>query len=490
MSSSSSTPPPCACDVLIIVPSAKDRTTLINGLSVNGQQHVDHKVDGAILTVFPAVGGRRCGVTVSQSADVRARMNKVAAVTKRTQCSCLLLIRPNYTNEDLKVRRVDVPSSCVTLFVNDLELLFDVFDQDFDGMRRNVLGDLFPTNTPMDIVEEEDGEVNNNAVSIRVEEDVDGMGGSIMRIMEPIIQFTTPVVNMPARRNSRRDPAPRRPSPPIRGSQPARVGPWRDIAERPHRLADNFVGGSDALQAAVARGDITPASLGAQIAADFGSRVRYEQPSPAWNRFPQLVDDDEDNSDDNGLDPPGVVVNPPAAAIPDNNVPARVGRSAALTAGDLRRYAQRRDSQRNEEQQLTRLSTQPATKAAISKPREEDTDIKAMALTAEDNSCMICMDCQITTVAMPCRRYLFCHACITKWLETSKRCPQCNTEVVATVQIITKVNMQDEHRKRKRHPDNPDRDAAAVAHCQTVAKLLRAEADALDAPNDEDRKKK
>lgn len=46
---------------------------------------------------------------------------------------------------------------------------------------------------------------------------------------------------------------------------------------------------------------------------------------------------------------------------------------------------------------------------------KKNDDIDAAALTAEDNSCVICTSSHVTTMLFPCLHYQFCSGCITVW---------------------------------------------------------------------------
>ena len=152
-----------------------------------------------------------------------------------------------------------------------------------------------------------------------------------------------------------------------------------------------------------------------------------------------------------------------------------------LTAEDRRRMGRRRVDEQSQQQSLTRIASNRETKAAISKVREEDEDILAMCTTADDNTCTICLASHITTALIPCRHFLFCHACITKWLDVNDGCPTCKTPVASTIQLLTKFDVHDEHKRRKLDPVNTDRDKTARARRKEVADALRKEADELEA---------
>ena len=125
-------------------------------------------------------------------------------------------------------------------------------------------------------------------------------------------------------------------------------------------------------------------------------------------------------------------------------------------------------------QRMAQNQTLSAVRNALKKPesrkmvekREEDKDIDAMPVTADDNTCMICMTSHITTLAIPCMHLLFCNGCITKWIEKAPKCPSCNTPVSSTVQVRGKFNPQDEHQRRKRD----------AGHVTAIANALQEEA--------------
>lgn len=112
------------------------------------------------------------------------------------------------------------------------------------------------------------------------------------------------------------------------------------------------------------------------------------------------------------------------------------------------------------------VETNGSAKAVMERTRDETENTMAMGMTAENNTCMICMTSHITTAVLPCRHHLFCNVCITKWLETSKTCPMCKQEVLTCVQLIGHLDAQEECRKREREP----------GYMETIASELEEEA--------------
>lgn len=112
------------------------------------------------------------------------------------------------------------------------------------------------------------------------------------------------------------------------------------------------------------------------------------------------------------------------------------------------------------------VETNGSARAVMERTRDETENTMAMGMTAENNTCMICMTSHITTAVLPCRHHLFCNVCITKWLENSKTCPMCKQEVLTCVQLIGHLDVQEECRKRERDP----------GYMETIASELEEEA--------------
>jgi len=156
-----------------------------------------------------------------------------------------------------------------------------------------------------------------------------------------------------------------------------------------------------------------------------------------------------------------------------------------MTRNERRRHQRQRADERSQQRALGRLAKNEKTKKAVSKVREEAPDIAAMCTTAEDNTCTICMHSHITTLLLPCRHALFCHGCITPWVQAHNNCPTCKTPVVTTVQMLTKFDPIEEHERRKRDPTNLERDTSVKKYRKERADALRKEADDLEAGRDD-----
>ena len=142
-------------------------------------------------------------------------------------------------------------------------------------------------------------------------------------------------------------------------------------------------------------------------------------------------------------------------------------RTAASQRNDARMRLQGIiDSNRLHTQIRGAVETNGNAKAVMERTRDETENTMAMGTTAENNTCMICMTSHITTAVLPCRHHLFCNACITKWLENSKKCPMCKQEVLTCVQLIGHLDVQEECRKRERDP----------GYMETIASELEEEA--------------
>jgi len=190
--------------------------------------------------------------------------------------------------------------------------------------------------------------------------------------------------------------------------------------------------------------------------------------------------------------PPGSrnLPQPPLLPIPPSPLPPPLSPTVSeavrpMTNSERRRRQRHRANEQSQQRALGRIARNKETKKAVSKVREEAADISAMCTTAEDNTCTICMSSHITTMVLPCRHAHFCHGCITPWVNVHNNCPTCKTAVVTTVQMLTKFDPIEEHERRKRHPENLERDASAKARRKERADALRKEADELEMGRDE-----
>lgn len=109
------------------------------------------------------------------------------------------------------------------------------------------------------------------------------------------------------------------------------------------------------------------------------------------------------------------------------------------------------------------VNADPAVKKMVAPRMEKSDDVDAVAMTAEDNTCTICLQSHVTTMLFPCLHYLFCAGCVGVWQSGgNKECPICRTEIKMVLQPRGKVSI-DELRARSAGPVADEAPVAAVA---------------------------
>jgi len=127
--------------------------------------------------------------------------------------------------------------------------------------------------------------------------------------------------------------------------------------------------------------------------------------------------------------------------------------------------------------------------------RNEDDDMEAMFVSADDNSCMICLSRHVTAMLLPCLHYKFCKECITEWVKKTPKCPECRTEDVTIVQPRGRFDAQDEHRKRKGNPEHLEKLAGklereAVALREKASNIRENKKNEQDSDGEKEKKEK
>lgn len=109
------------------------------------------------------------------------------------------------------------------------------------------------------------------------------------------------------------------------------------------------------------------------------------------------------------------------------------------------------------------VNADPAVKKMVAPRMEKSDDVDAVAMTAEDNTCTVCLQSHVTTMLFPCLHYLFCAGCVGVWQSGgNKECPICRTEIKMVLQPRGKVSI-DELRARSAVPVADEAPVAAVA---------------------------
>lgn len=623
------------CDIAIIVRSPGEKIAVLNGLTEQGEGSILEEVElkGAKLSFFRNHDGRRVGIIVSASKDPRARMDRMYDVANKTGCTCVILIKPEYTAQDLKRRRIDLPNGCMPMFVEELDMFLDVlgYDANIGALSREVLKPLFtpeqgvhrapevraavPIQVPPPAVRRGAGTLLGGRPSraVDVEDQIDEDMGVMM---DAWLGNTTPVSTSQPRSTIRAGPGST-----ILSNVSLDAATFRSIMESAPGRGPNISGvtympATEEEEDAVAwvtlpggrrvvpptRADIRPPP---RLVNDMAPRPRFHRavPSAATVRLsppPRGDLEDEDtyaarmypllNSEPlvpaprnppqqrnwtpmDPMDPwidrmlrenaeweanrdrspsslphfpgpqaPAVAPDPPVTERPAwlqdmtqgfgraqrrlqqgtpvslprlpprREVPAEPamppefqaaiqlarqvdaqvaeereaqssGAGRPMTSHERRLRSRRRVEEQGQQQVVTRLVTDKKVKAAMA-PREEDPNIGAMCTTAEDNTCTICMESHITTLVLPCNHMLFCHGCISKWVDAHGNCPTCKTAVVTTVQPRTKFDAPNEHKRRRLETEPgtaPEANKHSKARRKEVAELLRKEAAELEA---------
>lgn len=115
---------------------------------------------------------------------------------------------------------------------------------------------------------------------------------------------------------------------------------------------------------------------------------------------------------------------------------------------------------------------------------EKSNDVTAVATTADENTCIICVDSHITTMLFPCLHYQFCSGCITAWKDNhNEDCPVCRAKIELVLQPRGKLTLDDlRARSDAPLPVAPEPAVVAPAPPPTVAVAAPAPEPSVEAP--------
>jgi len=416
-----------ACDVVIVVPTEADAHNVFTGLAPLNTGHWQAQtVQGATVGFCTGPGDVRYAITWNPSlgADDRRCIAKLAPLVKDTGCHCLLLVNCPYTDEDLKRRRADIPSSCATFFVHDLELLLNCLNNPpLDALRRAALAQLFPGQADVGAVSQQSAQ--------QLEED---------EIMAVAIAEYFGQSALPAHSDEDDDDAY------DQDDEDADADAFMRMAAVDAAETGNPIVMTPALGALMnrARSVVHTGPGNTNVFFDSSVSEAFANAHLASRRpLPSAAATDVPHARFSRRVPNPVDVM--------TGAPTR--EPAVQTVGDRRRAAQAHMAARALQRDLARMVAKPEVKKKLEKRnRTEEPGIAAMPVSADDNTCMICLHSHVTTAALPCGDLMFCNACITKWLAKSKTCPHCRAEVLSTVQVVTKFNPNEEAKKQKQEP--------------------------------------
>lgn len=101
------------------------------------------------------------------------------------------------------------------------------------------------------------------------------------------------------------------------------------------------------------------------------------------------------------------------------------------------------------------VNADPAVKKMVAPRMEKSDDVDAVAMTAEDNTCTVCLQSHITTMLFPCLHFVYCAGCIGVWKAGGNDgCPICRTKIEMVLQPRGKVSIE-ELRARTATPPSP-----------------------------------
>jgi hypothetical protein len=543
------------CDLVLIVRTPAARDAVLNAVTDEGVKSVqsEMQVEGSKMCFFRNHDGRKVGIIVSAASSDLARKRKMEGIATRVTCPCIGLIDPGYSAGDINPRTSLVPPSCALVFIEDVEMLMEVLGYRMvDGMQREVLKPLFlrqPQQPEAHAGAREDQTapirmLDIDATAFRAlraqaaeqgpHEEAEALRRSRIEATEALRRsrigahqrrvsvmvndvevrprFERAVPSAAAQQAARNELPPRAPN---RRAPPLRNDPHYDNMDFMGNPMDLGEGEEPAYQDQPpdyyphyeeGPSNVFPLMQSPQSANH--SNRPAGTPPPAWYVDMMFAARPDERSDRSVRAPP--LPNDPreraqemlqqqmrqididaadnAVAVPSSGVQLPV---LPMTNQERRRRSRLRVDERSQQQALTGLVANKQTKKALEKKRDEATDIDAMCISAEDNACTICMEKHITTMVLPCRHTSFCHACISYWVDAHNTCPTCKAEVATIVQMITKFDAIEEHKRRRLEADSKDDNKAAKARRREVAAALRKEADELEAaeppPKEEDK---
>lgn len=183
---------------------------------------------------------------------------------------------------------------------------------------------------------------------------------------------------------------------------------------------------------------------------------------------------------------------PPAPApAPSAAAPAPVSIPAGRVVGRQQntRLRERVNARAAAARALEVVNNSADAKKLVQPRLEKSNDVTAVATTADENTCIICVDSHITTMLFPCLHYQFCSGCITAWKDNhNEDCPVCRAKIELVLQPRGKLTLDDLRARSDAPPPPPPPPVApepavvAPAPPPTVAVAAPAPEPSVEAP--------
>jgi hypothetical protein len=175
---------------------------------------------------------------------------------------------------------------------------------------------------------------------------------------------------------------------------------------------------------------------------------------------------------------------PPPAPAPAPSVAAAAPAGRVVGRQQNTRLRERVNARAAAARALEVVNNSADAKKLVQPRLEKSNDVTAVATTADENTCIICVDSHITTMLFPCLHYQFCSGCITAWKDNhNEDCPVCRAKIELVLQPRGKLTLDDlRARSDAPLPVAPEPAVVAPAPPPTVAVAAPAPEPSVEAP--------
>jgi hypothetical protein len=523
------------CTILFVVSKRSHKDIVLKALNMARERVHIRRVAGAEVAMI-SLGANRCfAVTVCQSQDPDARLEKVRKLHGKVTCNAIVLL-----NCWLHMQPEDNRVLSNVMLCNSFDMYRDISLELFQGWEMRPMEAFRPIfdDAGGDAPEPEEAEIS---LALQVHEGLQqaglvnlppgaeaagrnilsGLDDQSIHFNEPpppgglrpgMVQWTTPSVMITNRGSAPPGAQAWHGSPFFSMTAMATNEQMERFAADRRRKQGRFGRDPNGIPDALPQGPVPRPPTNRFEAFQRAAAAAAQHIQSQIGELPSLDEGDYGMGDEVGGEeeaehaPTIIAQRPPPKRVFGAHVPAPAPQHQAPRARTLAERIEDRKRTATIEKTVGSKAT-PAVKKKVTRLRAEDKEVAAIPTTADENRCMICLDRHVMACAMPClcfkvRIPLFfpliahltlpfvshCQFCITclQAIESAAKkrmdrptCPACQQEFTSFIQPRCHVNPADEYdRMQSLYKDEPwryyEERAAAI---EDSAKEMRALAD-------------